>query len=432
MADIFDKCKGDGGYFGAFRHMGENELTRPIMDPISGTKMIHNGEEHIMWSVNNYIGLANNEEVRAAALKAVEEFSTSNPMGSRMMSGNTPYHLALEKRFAEFAQKEAAFLFNFGYMAVLGIVSSLAGMGDTVVVDKLAHACILDAAGMAKAAGANLRYFKHNDAKDLDKVLESVNKTNPDGGVLVLTEGVYGMTGDLADLKSICEVKDKWGARLFIDDAHGIGVMGENGRGAADFFGVQDKIDIYFGTFAKAFASIGGFCACDKDVRDWIMFNARTQVFAKSLPMVYVKALDKTLDLVIERQDLRDKMWENSKKLQDGLRNEGFAIGPGDSPICSVFCPVGTEKADDAGGVGARMVQYLRAKKIFVTAVVYPVIPPGLCMFRMIPTAAHNDEEIQTTIEIFREMKNDLKLTLPCTPEDQAKIDKLYRCNPEA
>jgi len=430
MADIFDKCKGDGGYFGAFRHMGENELTRPVMDPVSGTKMMHNGEEFIMWSVNNYIGLANNDEVRQAALEAVKEFSTSNPMGSRMMSGNTPHHLALEKRFAELAQKEAAFLFNYGYMAVLGIVSSLAGLGDTVVVDKLAHACILDAAGMAKAAGANVRYFKHNDAADLDKVLESVSKTHPDGGVLVLTEGVYGMTGDLADLRGICEVKDKWGARLFIDDAHGIGVMGEKGRGVADYLGVQDRVDIYFGTFAKAFASIGGFCACDKDVRDWIMFNARTQVFAKSLPMVYVKALDKTLDLVIARQDLRDKMWANSKKLQEGLKKEGFAIGPGDSPIVSVFCPVGTEKADDAGGVGARMVMYLRAKKIFVTAVVYPVIPPGLCMFRMIPTAAHNDDEIRTTIEAFRAMKSEMDLTLPCTPEDQAKIDRLYRCNP--
>jgi glycine C-acetyltransferase len=432
MADIFDKCKGDGGYFGAFRHMGENELTRPVMGPLSGKRMMHNGEEHIMWSVNNYIGLANNEEVREAAMEAVKEFSISNPMGSRMMSGNTTHHLALEKRLAEFSQKEAAFLFNFGYMAVLGIVSSLAGMGDTVVVDKLAHASILDAAGMAKAAGANLRYFKHNDANDLDKVLASINKTHPDGGVLILTEGVYGMTGDLADLKGICEVKEKWGARLFIDDAHGLGVMGEKGRGAADFFGVQDKVDIYFGTFAKGFASIGGFCACNKDVRDWIMFNARTQVFAKSLPMVYVKSLDKTLDLVLERDDLRDKMWENSKKLQDGLRNEGYAIGPGDSPICSVFCPVGTEKADDAGGVGVKMVSFLRAKKIFVTAVVYPVIPPGLCMFRMIPTAAHTDAEINETIEAFRAMKSELNLTLPCTPEDQAKIDKLYRCNPDA
>ena len=430
MADIFDKCKGDGGYFGAFRHMGENQLTRPVMDPNSGVRMKHDGEEYVMWSVNNYIGLANNEEVRKAAAKAVEEFSTSNPMGSRMMSGNTPYHLALEKRLAEYSQKEAAFLFNFGYMAVLGIVSSLAGMGDTVVVDKLAHACILDAAGMAKASGATVRYFKHNDAKDLDKVLSSVNKTNPDGGVLILTEGVYGMTGDLADLRGICEVKDKWGARLFIDDAHGIGVMGEKGRGAADHFGVQDKVDIYFGTFAKSFASIGGFCACDKDVRDWIMFNARTQVFAKSLPMVYVQALDKTLDLVIERNDLRDKMWENSKKLQDGIRNLGYAIGPGDSPICSVFCPTGTAAVDSAAGVGAQMVSYLRTKKIFVTAVVYPVIPPGLCMFRMIPTAAHTDREINETIAAFSTMAGDLNLSLPCTEGDQEKIEKLFRCNP--
>ena len=421
--DIFDKCKTDAGYFGKFRKMGEKDLTRPTMDPLPGKTMQYNGNEVVMWSVNNYIGLAENEEVKAVAAEAVEEYGTSAPMGSRMMSGNTRYHQDLEARLAKWSQKEAAYLFNFGYMGVLGIVSSLCGPKDTVIVDRLAHACILDAASMAKAAGSTIRYFKHNNMKDLESVLKQVNEKR-EGGVIILIEGVYGMTGDLADLPGICELKEKYDARLFIDDAHGVGVVGESGRGAGDFFGVQDKIDLYFGTFAKAFASIGGFVAADQDVIDWIAFNSRTQVFAKSLPMVYVKALNKTLDFVIDGDDRRQKMWDNSNKLKDGLRDLGYYIGAGESPICSVFTPTGS---DDVNGVGAQMVKYLRTKNIFVTAVVYPVIPPGLCMFRMIPTTSHTDAEINRTIEVFREMKKDLNLMDSVTEEDIKKINKVYR-----
>ncbi len=421
--DIFDKCKTDGGYFGKYRAAGDRDLTRPTMDPIPGKTMQYKGEEYVMWSVNNYIGLAENQEVKAAAAEALASFGTSAPMGSRMMSGNTQHHQDLEKRLADFSQKEAAYLFNYGYMGVLGIVSSLCGPKDTVVVDKLAHACILDAAAMAKAAGATIRYFKHNNMEDLEKVLQSVNKGR-EGGVMILIEGVYGMTGDLADLPGICELKEKYNARLFIDDAHGIGVMGETGRGTGDFFGVQDKIDIYFGTFAKAFASIGGYCAADQDVIDWIAYNARTQVFAKSLPMVYVKALDRTLDFVIEGNDRRQKMWDNSHKLRDGLRELGYYIGPGESPICSVFTPTGS---DDPNGMGVRMVKFLRENNIFVTAVVYPVIPPGLCMFRMIPTTSHTDAEINRTIEVFARMKEALELADSVTDDDISKIKRVYR-----
>ena len=241
---------------------------------------------------------------------------------------------------------------------------------------------------------------------------------------MILIEGVYGMTGDLADLPGICELKEKYDARLFIDDAHGVGVIGEKGRGAGDFFGVQDKIDLYFGTFAKSFASIGGFVAADQDVVDWIAFNARTQVFAKSLPMVYVKTLDKTLDFIIDGDDRRKKMWDNSNKLKEGLKELGYYIGPGESPICSVFTPTGS---DDVNGVGVKMVKYLRENKIFVTAVVYPVIPPGLCMFRMIPTTSHTDSEINRTIEVFAAMKKDLGLQDSVNDDDISKINKVYR-----
>ncbi len=421
--DIFDKCKGDGGYFGKYRAAGDKDLTRPTMDPIPGKTMMYNNEEYVMWSVNNYIGLAENQEIKAAAAQALETYGTSAPMGSRMMSGNTIHHQNLEKRFAELSRKEAAYLFNFGYLGVLGIVSSLCGPKDTVVVDKLAHACILDAAMMAKASGAKIRYFKHNNMEDLEQVLDSVNKDR-EGGVMILIEGVYGMTGDLADLPGICALKEKYNARLFIDDAHGIGVMGEKGRGTGDHFGVQDRIDIYFGTFAKAFASIGGFCAADQDVIDWIAYNSRTQVFAKSLPMVYVKTLDKTLDYVIDGDNRRKTMWDNSNKLRDGLRDLGYYIGTGESPICSVFTPTGS---DDPNGMGVRMVKYLRENNIFVTAVVYPVIPPGLCMFRMIPTTSHTDAEINRTIEVFAAMKKDLDLEDTVTEEDIRKISKVYR-----
>lgn len=417
--DIFDKCSTDAGYFGPYRKAGDNYLTRPVLDPLPGSRMMFRGKEHIMWSVNNYIGLAGNEDVQTAARDAVDEFSVSAPMGSRMMSGNTEHHLALEGELAEFAQKEAAFLFNYGYLGVIGTIASLVGPEDTVVMDKLSHASIIDGVLLAKASGAKMRVFRHNDADNLEMVLKRETR-DAKGGVLVVGEGVYGMTGDLANLPAITAVCKQYGARLFIDDAHGWGVMGEQGRGTADYLGVQDDVDIYFGTFAKSFASIGGFAASSKNVIEWILYNARTQVFAKSLPMVYVKSLQKTFELVKQGDDRRARMWENSKKLKEGIRNLDYYVGEGDSPICAVFTPSGDEKE------GAQMVSYLREKGIFVTAVVYPVIPRGLIMFRMIPTAVHTDEDIDTTIRVFDGMRNDLGLKLPVSAEGLANIGRAY------
>jgi len=417
--DLFDKCNTDAGYFGRFRHQGDSYFTRPVLDPQPGNRMLFHGKKHIMWSVNNYIGLAGHEEIRNTALEAVNEFSVSAPMGSRMMSGNTEYHLALEKELADFSRKEAAFLFNYGYLGVIGTIASLVGTEDTVVMDKLSHASIVDGVLLAKASGAKMRVFRHNDASNLEMVLKRETREGK-GGILVVGEGVYGMTGDLADLPAITEVCKKYGARLFIDDAHGWGVMGENGRGTADYFGVQDKVDIYFGTFAKAFASIGGFAATSKNVIDWIIYNARTQVFAKSLPMVYVQSLRKTFELVRSGEELREKMWQNSNKLKEGIRALDYYVGEGASPICAVFTPSGDEEE------GRKMVAYLREKGIFVTAVIYPVIPRGLIMFRMIPTAVHTDEDIEKTIKVFAEMKTDLKLNLPVSAESLANIKRAY------
>ncbi len=372
-----------------------------------------------MWSVNNYLGLAENQEIKAVAVEAAQTYGVSAPMGSRMMTGNTPHHLELERRLATFTQKEAAVLFNYGYLGVIGTITSLAGPDDTLIMDKLAHACIVDAAMMAPA---QVRVFKHNSMKDLESVLQSVQRQSK-GGIMVLVEGVYGMTGDLARLDEICALKQKYGFRLFVDDAHGWGVMGSQGRGVADHFGVQNEVDVYFGTFAKAFASIGGFSATTKAVRDWISYNARTQVFAKSLPMIYVKSLQKTLELVIAGDENRARMWQNSNRLKQGLRELGYFIGSGQSPICAVFAPINGEQTET---VGKRLVKFLRDRGVFATAITYPVIPLGLCMFRMIPTTSHTTEDIDRTIEVFRQMRDELTMDLKMAPEDQAKISRVY------
>ena len=419
MTDVFDKCATAEGYFGVLRAQGDNYFTRPKLNGLPGPRMDYLGKEKIMWSVNNYLGLANNEEVKKVAAETLEYYSVSSPMGSRMMSGNTDEHTALEKRLADFEQKEDAVLFNYGYMGVIGTIDSMTSPDDVIILDKLAHACIVDG---SMSSRAQVRVFRHNDMDSLEMVLKHVNK-NRKGGVLIVTEGTYGMTGDLAPLKEICDLKEKYEARLFIDDAHGVGVMGKSGKGAGEYFGVQDRIDIYFGTFAKAFASIGGFTATNKNVVEWIKYNARTQVFAKSLPMVYVKALGKTLDLIIDGDERRKKLWDISNKLKNGLRDLGYFIGTGESPICSVFIPVGD---GDVHQIGGGMVRYLRENGVFVTAVIYPVIPLGLCMLRMIPTTAHTQAEVDETLALFKRMREEHSLNLTMGDDDLKKIAKVY------
>ncbi|MFO8063351.1 MAG: pyridoxal phosphate-dependent aminotransferase family protein [Spirochaetia bacterium] len=377
------------------------------------------GEEKIMWSVNNYLGLADHPDVTHAAQQAIAEFGISAPMGSRMMTGNTEYHRALEKRLADFSQKESAFLFNYGYLGVMGTIASLVGPDDTVVMDKLAHSCIVDGAFLA---AGTLRVFKHNNMESLESVLKKVNRERK-GGVLIVTEGVYGMTGDIAKLRQIVELKDRYDARLFIDDAHGWGVMGEQGRGSADYAGVQDGVDIYFGTFAKSFAAIGGFSASTKSAIDWISYNARTQVFAKSLPMVYVQALDTTLDLVASADDKRQRMWDNSNMLKQKISELGYFVGPGESPICAVFAPLHDQ---DVVTVGKQLIRYFRERGVFVTAVTYPVVPMGLVMFRMIPTADHSEQEIDQTVAVFRQLRDESDFDIRLGDDDVKSIRKVY------
>jgi len=414
MNDIFDKCQTEGGYFGPFRARGDHYFSRPILDPTPGHEMTFHGQKVVQWSINNYLGLAENEEIKALAVEAAKRYGASAPMGARMMTGNTEAHIALEKKFAAFLAKEDAVLFNYGYLGVIGTIASIVDANDTIVVDKLSHASMLDGVFIAQS---KFRVYRHNDMDSLEAHLKHINKARK-GGVLIVTEGVFGMRGDIADLPGICALKEKYDARIFIDDAHGFGVMGPSGRGSAEFYGVHDKIDIYFGTFAKAFAAIGGVTATSKVAAEWIRYNARTQVFAKSLPMIYVEVLSKTLDLIADGNDRRQKMWENTAKLKAGLSELGYEIGDVPSPLCAVYVPAGDVN------LGMAIIKGLRDQGIFITGVMYPVVPKGILLFRMVPTASHTDEDIARTVAAFRNVRDALKLNLGAAKSALAQDDK--------
>jgi glycine C-acetyltransferase len=409
--DLFDKCNTDGGYFGPFRAKEDHYFTRPILDPIPGREMLFHGQKIIQWSINNYLGLAENEEIKTLAVDAAKKYGTSAPMGARMMTGNTEHHIALEKKFADFLQKEDAVLFNYGYLGVIGTITSLVDTHDTIIVDKLSHASMLDGVFMSQG---KFRVYRHNDMDSLEAHLKHVNKDRK-GGILIVTEGVFGMRGDIANLPAICALKEKYDARIFVDDAHGFGIMGECGRGSGEYYGVHDKLDIYFGTFAKAFAAIGGVSATDKPVAEWIRYNARTQVFAKSLPMIYVEVLSRTLDMIRDGKELRKKMWENAAKLKSGLKALGYEVGDVLSPLTSVYVPAGDIP------LGMAIIKSLRDMGVFITGVTYPVVPRGILLFRMVPTASHTDEDIERTISAFRKVRDELKLNLESAKQTLAQ-----------
>lgn len=409
MTDLFDKCLTDSGYFGYYRANRDRYFTQPILGGIPGPRMTFLGKEVIIWAVNNYLGLADNKEIKEVARKAVEKWGTFSPMGSRMLTGNTEQHIALEQKLAGFLQKPSAILFNYGYLGVIGTITALIDKNDQIIMDRLSHASMVDGTTLA-SYGKRFRAFQHNDMQDLENQLKEANRDRK-GGILIVTEGVFGMRGDLADLKGICELCKKYEARLFVDDAHGFGVMGENGRGLGEYFGVQDRIDIYFGTFAKAFAAIGGVAAAEDAPVEYIRYNARTQVFAKSLPMVFVDVLSATLDLVMNRPEIREKMWHITGLLQKGLVELGYDIGDTQSPITPVYVPAGDPET------GMAMIKMLREEYgIFVSGVAYPVVPKGVVLFRMIPTASHTEEDVAKTLDAYRQMRDRLKLDLVLKP----------------
>lgn len=399
--DIFEKIRKNRGPLGQHAKESHGYFTFPKLEGEIGNKMTFRGKECIVWSLNNYIGLANHPEVRKADEEAARDWGMAYPMGARMMSGQTKYHEQLERELADFEQKEDAILLNFGYQGMASAIDSLVDRSDVIVYDSESHACILD--GMRLHIGKRF-VFKHNDIEDLRKQLDRAKRLieGTNGGIMVITEGVFGMAGDQGKLKEIVELKKEYEFRLFVDDAHGFGTMGANGRGAGEEQGVQDGIDIYFGTFAKAMASIGGFIAADEQVIEFLRYNMRSQIFAKSLPMPVVIGALKRMEMLRNQPELRQKLWTIVHALQNGLREAGFDIGGTNSPVTPVFLK-GTL------GEATNVTLDLRENhNIFCSIVVYPVVPKDVIMLRLIPTAIHTMEDVQYTIDTFKKVKEKL------------------------
>lgn len=402
MADIFARLLKHYGPIGQHRERAHGYFAFPKLEGEIGSRMKFRGKEMIVWSLNNYLGLANHPEVRKADAEGAQKYGLALPMGARMMSGNTNLHEQLEAELAKFVMKEDAVLLNFGYQGMVSIIDVLCNRHDVIVYDAESHACIID--GLRIHAGH--RYvFKHNDMEDFEKQLQratSLIEKQKAGGILVITEGVFGMAGDQGKLKEIAAFKEKYDFRLLVDDAHGFGTLGKTGAGAGEAQGMQDKIDLYFSTFAKSMASIGAFVAGDRSIIDFIRYNIRSQIFAKSLPMPLVIGNLKRLELLRTRPELKDKLWENALKLQRGLKERGFDIGKTDSVVTPVYMKGGVEEA-------TAMVMDIRENyHIFCSIVVYPVIPKGNIIYRLIPTAVHTDEDIRLTLEAFSATKEKL------------------------
>lgn len=402
MADIFERLIKNSGPIGQHKERAHGYFAFPKLEGDIGSRMKFRGKDVIVWSLNNYLGLANHPEVRKADADGAARFGLALPMGARMMSGNSVYHEQLEKELAEFVMKEDAVLLNFGYQGMSSLIDVLCSRHDIIVYDAESHACIVD--GLRMHAGHRYVY-KHNDMVDFEKQLQRATaliEKQKAGGILVITEGVFGMAGDQGKLKEICSLKDTYQFRLLVDDAHGFGTLGTTGAGAGEAQGVQDKIDLYFSTFAKSMASIGAFIGGDRNIIDYIRYNIRSQIFAKSLPMPLVIGNLKRLELLRTRPELKEKLWENATKLQAGLKSRGFDIGKTDSPVTPIYMTGGVEEA-------TAMVMDLRENyHIFCSIVVYPVIPKGHIIYRLIPTAAHTDADIEETLKAFDETKKRL------------------------
>ena len=399
--DIFEKVVAKMGPLGQYYEHGHGYYFFPKLSGDISNRMIYQGKERLIWSLNNYLGLANHPEVRKADAEAAAKFGLAYQMGARMMSGQTDYHEQFEKEIAEFMGKEAAYLLNFGYQGMVSVIQSMVDRKDVIVYDSEAHACILD--GMQLHFGKRFVY-PHNNMESLEKQLQRATKITNEtgGGIMVITEGVYGMAGDLGKLTDIVELKKKYPFRLLVDDAHGFGTMGKTGQGTGEHLGVQDEIDIYFGTFAKAFAGIGGFVASKKEVIKYLMYNLRSQVFAKSLPVAMTIGALKRLEILRTEPQHKEKLWTIVHALQYGLKEQGFNIGNTESPVTPVYFE---------GGVGeATQITYdLRENyNIFCSIVIYPVVPKGVLMLRIIPTAVHTLEDVDYTIKAFAEVKQKL------------------------
>ncbi len=403
---------------GQYASMGHGYLAYPKLEGEVGPWMKFRGKDVLVWSLNSYLGLANNPEIRATDAKAAADYGLAYPMGSRVLTGNSDNHETFERSAAEFMQMEDSFLLNFGYQGCMSIIHTLTDRRDVIVYDQLAHACIMD--GMNLSMSKRFVYA-HNDMAQLEKRLIQAKKITEKtgGGILIVTEGVFGMKGDLGQLDEIVILKEKYNARLFVDDAHGFGVMGETGIGTGEHFGVQDKIDVLFNTFAKSMAGFGAFVAGPKKVIQYLKYNMRSQIYAKSLCMPMTVGAIKRLEMLRTMPELREKLWNIVNTLQNGLRERGFDIGNTKSPVTPVYFKGGPQEV--IGVIGDLRENY----KIFASGVVYPVVEKGVIMLRLIPTAHHRVEDVEYTLKAFEEVRSKIEAGVYKNPEFAAKLPLL-------
>jgi glycine C-acetyltransferase len=402
VKDLFERIQQNKGPLGKWASQAEGYFVFPKLEGELGPRMQFQGKNILNWSLNDYLGLANHPEVRKADTEAAAQYGAAYPMGARMMSGHTDAHEQLERELAAFVMKESAYLLNFGYQGILSTIDALVTKNDVIVYDVDAHACIID--GVRLHMGKRFTY-RHNDIESMEKNLQRATKlaTETGGGILFITEGVFGMRGQQGKLKEIVEMKKKYNFRLLVDDAHGFGTLGKTGAGAGEEQGCQDGIDVYFSTFAKSMANIGAFVAADKDIIDYLKYNLRSQMFAKALPMIQTIGSLKRLELLRNSSEIKDKLWVNVNALQNGLKEKGFNIGDTNTCITPVYLEGSIPEA-------MVMVNDLRENYgIFLSIVVYPVIPKGMILLRMIPTTTHTIEDINETLTAFEAIREKLE-----------------------
>ena len=395
--DLFDKLANRPSPLGPFTSAGYGYYTFPKLEGPLGPEMKFNGKDMVVWSINDYLGVGSNEKIKQVDAEATAKYSLSAPMGARLMTGNSDEHEALEKELAAFVHKEDAQLLNFGYQGIISVIHALVDRNDYLIYDELSHACIVHGKQLAMA---DKSVFKHNDIESFKKQLYRASaKKKDNSSILVVTEGVFGMTGDLGILPEIIKLKEEVPFRLLVDDAHGFGTLGHDGSGTGTQLECQDGIDIYFGTFAKAVALIGAFVASEPRVIQFLKANVRSQIFAKSLPLPIVATARERLKMIRQHPEWREKLWSNTLKLREGLIKIGYNILPSESPVTPVLTQGSTDLCQD-------IMRILREDHgIFVSGVAYPVVPKGVVLIRLIPTAAHNDAHIEKTLTAFEAIK---------------------------
>jgi glycine C-acetyltransferase len=416
VKDLFERLQTNKGPLGKWASQAEGYFVFPKLEGELGPRMKFQGKDILNWSLNDYLGLANHPEVRKADADAAIEYGAAYPMGARMMSGHTKYHEQLEQELAAFVMKESAYLLNFGYQGIMSTIDALVTRNDVIVYDVDAHACIID--GVRLHSGKRFTY-RHNDVESMEKNLQRATKiaTETGGGILFITEGVFGMRGQQGKLKEVVAMKKKYNFRLLVDDAHGFGTLGKTGAGAGEEQGVQDEIDVYFSTFAKSMANIGAFVAADKEIIDYLKYNLRSQMFAKALPMIQTIGSLKRLELLRQSSEIKDKLWVNVNALQNGLKEKGFNIGDTNTCITPVYLEGSIPEA-------MVMVNDLRENYgIFLSIVVYPVIPKGIILLRMIPTASHTLADIDETLSAFEAIREKLVNGTYRQIAEQTKVD---------